>query len=181
MPSYRPKAFSTQEISQPRGFTLLELLIVISIIGILAAIIGAPLISARKKAYYSRSLVEFKSINTALEFWQNDHGSFPPDASRDLPAGLEQYLGPGIWPKAPYPGSVYDWDNWSPSDLSYEPKQQVYQISIRFCTAPGVCTIPNESWATNFDYYSALYFCISGPCRSHSSQPVDYPGKCVNC
>ena len=166
------------------GFTLIELLIVISIIGILAAIVFSSLSGAKKNAYYSRTLEEFHTIDTALELYENDHGNFPPDANRNLPPGLETYLGPGVWPQAPYPGSVYDWDSWAPSDLAYPPQQQVYQISVRFCTGsapPGVCTIPNEPWAAGFDYYSALYYCISGPCRSHSSQPVNYPGKCVNC
>jgi prepilin-type N-terminal cleavage/methylation domain-containing protein len=163
------------------GFTLIELLIVISIIGILAAIIFPVVRGAVNKAYYARTQVEFKSINNALALYMAETGNYPADANRDLPVGLEKYLGGGNWPKAPWPGSVYDWDNWAPSDLAYPPQQQVYQISVRFCSAPGVCTIPNESWASGFDYYSSVYYCISGPCRAHASQPVTYPGLCVNC
>lgn len=166
------------------GFTIIELLIVISIIGILSALIYPVVSSAREAAYYARSQAELKQVANALELYANDHGgNYPPDANRDIPAGLEPYLSSGNWPRAPWPGSVYDWDAWGPSDLSYDPKQQVYQISIRFCPAgaPEQCQFPKEPWAQNFDYYSAVYLCISGPCRAHSSQPVDHPSLCVNC
>ena len=133
---------------------------------------------------YPTSKAETRAIATALELYANDHGSYHPDVSRDIPPGLEKYLGSsGDWPKAPWPGSIYDWDAWAPSDLAYDPKQQVYQLSIRFCpfNQPLSCAFPNQPWAQNFDYYSAVYYCVSGPCRSHSSQPINYPGYCLNC
>ncbi|HVV15360.1 MAG TPA: type II secretion system protein [Candidatus Paceibacterota bacterium] len=166
------------------GFTLMELLVVISIIGILASILLPAFGNAKKAAYLARSKAEFKQISTALELYANAHeGSYPPDANRGLPSGLEAYLSGGNWPNAPWPGSVYDWDVWGPADLSYEPKNQIYQISVRFCPADQAlpCQFPNEPWAQNFDYYSAVYYCVSGPCRAHSSQPADHAGYCVNC
>jgi prepilin-type N-terminal cleavage/methylation domain-containing protein len=178
------KLFSRHPDELRSGFTLIELLIVISIIGLLAAIIFPSIRQSVEKAYYARALGEFKSLNTALELYAADHGgNYPADASRGLPAGLETYLSGHNWPNAPWPGTVYDWDSWAPADLSAAPKQQVYQISIRFCSTdiPPVCSIPNESWAQNFDYYSSLYYCVSGPCRAHSSQPINHPGVCVNC
>lgn len=166
------------------GFTLMELMIVISIIGILAALIFPVFTSARNAAYVARSKTEFKSIATALELYTNATGSqYPADVDRGLPPGLESYLGPGEWPEAPWPGSVYDWDSWNAEDLAYSPQEPVRQISIRFCplNQPALCKFPHEPWAVDFDYYSSVYYCISGSCRSHSSKPANHPGYCVNC
>lgn len=163
------------------GFTLIELLVVISIIGILATMLMPLYVNARKAAYTARAKAELRNIAVALERYAIDNGGYPPDVSRNLPPGLEKYLAPGTWPAAPWPGSVYDWDNWAASDMAYPPNTQTYQISIRFCTDINTCSFPNETWAAGFDYYSAVYYCVSGSCRAHSSQPTDHAGYCINC
>lgn len=168
-----------------KGFTVIELLIVIAIIGILASVVLGAMGRARDKTYISRSKLEYKSMVTALELYYEDNGDYPPDASRDIPPGLEEYLatseGSDQWPNAPWPGSVYDWDNWDDPDNLGE---KIYQISIRFCPAGGEledCNFPNEDWAEDFDVNSAAYYCISGACRSHINEDIDYPGYCINC
>lgn len=172
-------------MNRNRGFTLMELLIVIAIIGILSSVVFASISSAKRKAYYSRALSEYRTMETALELYKDDNnGEYPDDANRDLPPGLGIYLAGGeedTWPKAPWPGSVYDWDNWEDPDDS---DLRIYQISIRFCPAGGgiaTCTFPDEEWAENFGVNSSAYYCIEGNCRAHINEDIDYPGYCVNC
>jgi len=166
--------------NQTSGFTLLELLVVIAIIGILAAIVISSVSNARQGAFEAKAQQDMRNVHNALLLYQLNNGEFPPDADREVPSGLEQYLSGGAWPEAPWPRSMYDWDNWENPD---EPGQKIYQISVRFCPLgdPTNCNFPEDSWANSFDYHSAVYYCIEGSCRAHVSRPVTHPAYCINC
>ncbi|GAC1413966.1 MAG: hypothetical protein NVSMB66_6800 [Candidatus Doudnabacteria bacterium] len=60
-----------------KAFTLLELLIVISIIGLLASIVIASASKARLSARNSKRITDLKQIQTALELYYNDNGGYP--------------------------------------------------------------------------------------------------------
>ena len=64
-----------------KGFTLVELLIVIAIIGLLASIVLASTGTARKKGRDARRLSDFKSIQAALELYYSSSGSSYPPAN----------------------------------------------------------------------------------------------------
>jgi len=59
-----------------RAFTLIELLIVVAIIGILAAIAVPNFMNARIRAKISRAVADMRSIQTALEMYRTDNGAY---------------------------------------------------------------------------------------------------------
>lgn len=63
------------------GFTLIELLVVVAIIGILASVVLASLNTARAKARDAKRIAEIKQIQTALELYYFDNGSYPDSGS----------------------------------------------------------------------------------------------------
>lgn len=60
-----------------KGFTLVELLIVISIIGVLSAIVISSLNSARSKSRDSARITSMLETRKALQVYFNDNGEFP--------------------------------------------------------------------------------------------------------
>ncbi|MFH1741513.1 MAG: prepilin-type N-terminal cleavage/methylation domain-containing protein [bacterium] len=63
-------------MSRHQAFTLIELLIVVAIIGILAAIAVPNFLNARIRAEVARVEGDLKSISTAHEMWKMDNGNY---------------------------------------------------------------------------------------------------------
>jgi len=61
------------------AFTLIELLIVVAIIGILAAIAVPNFINAQVRAKVARAQADMRSISTALETYRIQYNTYPPD------------------------------------------------------------------------------------------------------
>lgn len=71
------KKFSILE----RGFTLIELLIVVAIIGILATLLMSNFIGVRQRARDAQRKSDLRQIQSALELYRSDQGSYPVTAS----------------------------------------------------------------------------------------------------
>ncbi len=61
------------------AFTLIELLIVVAIIGILAAIAVPNFLNAQSRAQISRTVADMKALHTAMETYRLDNNAYPPD------------------------------------------------------------------------------------------------------
>ena len=66
-----------------RGFTLVELLVVIVIIGILASLVVGLSGTAGRKMRESRTRAELTAIGTAIESYKAKFGHYPPDNPND--------------------------------------------------------------------------------------------------
>ena len=84
------------------GFTLIELMIVIAIIAILAAILVPNFVRARAQGHLTACKSNLKNIGTALEMYSTDHAGRYPLTN----TGLQQALTTGNnggylknWPK----------------------------------------------------------------------------------
>ncbi len=60
-----------------RGFTLVELMVVVAIVALLAAIVIPNYVHARAQAAVSQSEANLKEIATALELYYTDHETYP--------------------------------------------------------------------------------------------------------
>lgn len=88
----------------PKGFTLIELMVVIVILGILAAIIAPRIIGRTDEAKVTEAKVQIKNFETALKLYKIDNGTYPSTEQ-----GLEALVAkpavgliPGHWREGGY-------------------------------------------------------------------------------
>ncbi len=62
---------------RPRGFTLIEIMVVVIIIGILAAIVAPNVIGRVDDAQITKAVAEISNIENALKFYRLDNFAYP--------------------------------------------------------------------------------------------------------
>jgi len=60
-----------------KGFTLIEIMVVITILGVLIAMVSGSFMASQKKSRDLRRKSDLAQISKALEFYSNDNGRYP--------------------------------------------------------------------------------------------------------
>lgn len=94
-----------------RAFTLIELVIVVVIIGILAAIGAVRLVSGAERSRIMADRASLAAIERSLLTYQGEQGEFPPDRNQgEFPEELAGYLSKESWLQGPRLGGLWDWN-----------------------------------------------------------------------
>ena len=74
------KSITNHQSSIRKGFTLIELMIVVVILGLLATVVMPKILSKPDQARQTKAAVDIRSIQQALALFKTDTGRFPTTA-----------------------------------------------------------------------------------------------------
>ncbi len=159
----------TANTHHSKGFTLIEILITISVFAIIA---GAVLLAINPAKLIRESRLNITKANLnqiikAAQTYMAETGRLPPDANRNIPAEFMPQLGAGPWPNGPFPGSIYDWDNWE-NNTCWDGSTGIIQITLR--------EVDHYNSQENYN----LYMTMRGEGIPHCDNSAER-GECLNC
>ncbi len=83
-----------------RGFTLVEMLVVITIIGLIMALVGPRVLNYLGESKVKAARIQIESLSSALDLYYLDNGRYP-SSSEGLPALVQRPANAGAW-NGPY-------------------------------------------------------------------------------
>lgn len=136
-----------------KGFTLLELLVVISIIAVLLAISASAFLSARATSRDAKRKTDLEQVRSALELYKADNGSYPTNTGTvgSVLTGLvspTQYI--SKLPSDPGLNSYYYMSlNTGGYALCAALEKVANTTSVYYCTGNSQCTAKCNYEVTN--------------------------------
>jgi len=95
-----------------RGFSLIELVIVVIVIAIIVAVAAPRLSNAAQRSLNASVLATFGTIENAAEMYRAVNGTLPPDyINGSRHAAFESYVDTSIFLKPTLFGGWWDWNN----------------------------------------------------------------------
>lgn len=132
------------------GFTIVELLIVIVVIGILAAIVIVAYNGVQGRASDTQRVAAINSIRKALELYRTDNGVYPTAINSGTSSA----------------GNVYPGGGWEVS--------QITSSSWLDRLVPYMRTVPLDPINTDSIHYFYYYFYANNPAMCGASTPNCY-------
>jgi general secretion pathway protein G len=77
-----------------RGFTLIEMVVVIMLIAAIAAVIAGKVIQNKHRAEYNLAKTQLSSLAASIDQYQSDVGALPDTLQQLVASGAEGWLGP---------------------------------------------------------------------------------------
>jgi prepilin-type N-terminal cleavage/methylation domain-containing protein len=127
--------------SRPRGFMILELLIVIVVIGILASMAVSRFIETKDNGMVAAAQYDLDCLRKFLAYYSTDHGGFPPAAAtyEDLKSQMVDLQG-NPYGRLPL-SNTYEWMTYALDDAgNYIVRIQVadHRHTVLVATPEGI-------------------------------------------
>jgi len=169
-------------INNKNGFTLIEILVVISAIGLLATIVLVSLNYAREKSNFAKIVGDLDQIAKAIELYNTSFGKYPEDKTPADVNGVSESITDndfnGILENAPdiIPNYLPSWPQppCSIQDYQYDYDnvvQEPYQYVRVVLKAPFII---NQGGIKIDPWYGHLYKCL------YTNAPNGYCGDGLN-
>ncbi|MCX6953780.1 MAG: prepilin-type N-terminal cleavage/methylation domain-containing protein [Verrucomicrobia bacterium] len=103
--------FPSSGAGRARAFTLVEIMVVVVIIGVLAALALPAFQRVKQSAVSKRYINDARQVRDAAERYALENGNFPPNGIGALHPSLRGYVPDSLMDSTTTPlGGVWDWD-----------------------------------------------------------------------